>query len=217
VSGDLDLGAAERAREEERDAVKLVLDLRAAGVLDDVSLRPSELPVALTAAQALALGGLLGRFHRSVGWWLGDLILYCKARWGEGVAGQIEAVTGLHPETLADYERTAEAMPPRQRVAVLSFRHHRAVKRLAPADRRAWLERAVNQKWSSDKLRVELAAERARRERTEKPSTEPQKPPETVIEVARLISNVVMPSVGNCYCLPGDLLARLRRALGEAE
>jgi hypothetical protein len=220
VTGDLvpreqlDLLAAERDREEERTALALIDELRRHGVLDDVSLRPSELPVGLTAAQALALGGLLGRFHRSIGWYIGDLVVFCKRRWGEAVAGQIEAVTGLHPETLADYERTAEAIPPGQRVPGLSFRHHRAVKTLEPGAQRSWLARSVNAGWSSDRLRVEIAAERAQTDRTTE-RAQPQPPVEPLDDLVRLVLNVSLPSPDGRICVDDDLVARLRAALGE--
>jgi hypothetical protein len=87
------------------------------------------------------------------------------------------------------------------------------VKTLDPGERRGWLMRSVDEGWSSDKLRDKIAAERAQPER---PAEHAQaQPPETVVEVARLISNTVMPSVGDCFCLPSDLLVRLRAALGE--
>jgi hypothetical protein len=212
--------------DDEPSALSLVRTLEDLGLLDDVSLRPAELPAGLTVAQTLAVGGLLGRFARSVPWWTGDLLVYAQSRWGEEVVGQLEAATGLSPETLADYQRMAELIPPAERIPGLSFRHHRAVKTLDSAKRRGWLELSVEQEWSSDRLRTEIAAERAQSE-PERARPEPERGrapasealqlqigPLTLREIADEIIRMPRDDHGR-VSLDRNILERLRAALGR--
>ena len=189
----------------------LVSELQDLGLLDDVSLRPGELDGGLTVGQVLGLGGLFGRFARSVPWWIGDLLVYCR-RWGEDVVGQVEAVTGLHPETLADYERMAETIAAADRVPGLSFRHHRAIKTLDSGERHAWLRRSVEQGWSSDRLRVEIQAERAQDSLADPPS-QLQVARSSLREVAAEIVAMSRDEHGRVV-LDRNVLERLRAALG---
>ena len=200
----------------EPTALAFIRTLEEHGLLDDVSFRPADLSV----GQALGMGGLFGRFARAVPWWIGDLLVFCQSRWGEGVLGQIEEATGLHPETCADYQRMAETIPLADRVPGLSFRHYRAVKKLDSGERRAWLSRSVEHGWSSDRLRIEVRAERAQ------PDPEPAHPSmPSQLPVAQPLREIVAEIVAllegathGVVHVPVEVVERLRTALAlEAE
>lgn len=73
--------------------------------------------------------------HRSAGWWLGDLLNYGEAAYGESYVQAISA-TGLALQTLMNYKAVCKALPPEQRLAGLSFSAH---KEMAFAPERAEL------------------------------------------------------------------------------
>ena len=116
----------------------------------------------------LALGGPLLRVAGSIGWWVGDWLVYGFARYGrtsEGAAmllREVVELTSLEPATLAEYEHVAARVPPEQRVEGLAFSHHRVVAGMEPVDRGVWLGRALEgshgASWSVDRLRREIAA-----------------------------------------------------------
>lgn len=93
-----------------------------------------------------------GRLKSASSFWIGDLILFGEARYGERYAQAIN-VTGLREGTLANYASVARQVAPSRRREALSFAHHEAVAKLEPADQDAWLGRAEDEGWTRDDLR----------------------------------------------------------------
>tara|TARA_R100001530_G_scaffold135506_1_gene112878 strand:+ start:1192 stop:1794 length:603 start_codon:yes stop_codon:yes gene_type:complete len=82
----------------------------------------------------LLLKGLEG----SVMWWLGDLLNFASARWGEKYTQALEA-TDYEYTTLARASYMAARFPPERRRVGLSFSHHREIADLPPDVADAWL------------------------------------------------------------------------------
>ncbi len=64
--------------------------------------------------------------HRSAGWWLGDLLNYGEAAYGERYVQAVTS-TGLALQTLMNYKAVCKALPPEARVAGLSFSAHKEI------------------------------------------------------------------------------------------
>jgi hypothetical protein len=93
--------------------------------------------------------------ERASPWWLCDLLEYGK-RFGEDASQAYptfeEDATGARQAKLKQAAWMAEKFPPQERVAGLSYTHHRAVAELEPDDRRALLREAVEEGLSTREL-----------------------------------------------------------------
>lgn len=101
------------------------------------------------------LGAFLGQMNRACSWWVGDLILYGEAFFGERHA-QIEEALGLAPQTIANRASVARHIPPERRRESLPFGVHAEVAYLEPDERDRWLDRAEEGQWTRAKLRFEM-------------------------------------------------------------
>ena len=79
--------------------------------------------------------------HRSVAWWIGDLLNYGERVYGETYTQAVE-VTGLAVQTLMNYKWLAKAIPPEKRVEDLSLRAHLFIAREPEREREALLSYA---------------------------------------------------------------------------
>lgn len=125
--------------------------------------------VEMTFDEWHAFGVRLSTAQNWTRWALGDWW-----NWGTGLFGEdmTTAVVGsdedrmgalldqvdLSPETIKMYARVCEAVARSRRRADLKFRHHAAVYKLEPAEQDVWLQRAADEKWTSDRLREEMRA-----------------------------------------------------------
>lgn len=105
------------------------------------------------------LGSFLGQMNRACAWWVGDLILFGEAVYGE-IHAQIEQALGLAPQTIANRASVARHVPPERRRASLPFGVHAEVAYLDPKERDRWLDRAEREQWTRAKLREEMRAVR---------------------------------------------------------
>jgi|2_EtaG_2_1085320.scaffolds.fasta_scaffold126354_1 hypothetical protein len=90
-------------------------------------------------------------------WSLGDLLAYGEGRgdWGESYTQAISLAQRSY-WTLTQAVRLAKAYPPGERVANISWSHHRDVAAIKdPAERRQLLEEAVKHHWSREELRAQ--------------------------------------------------------------
>lgn len=88
----------------------------------------------------------------SVRWWVGDLLLYAEARWGEEYAQLIDGLR-LSEHQVRRYRVAAERVAPSRRRENLSFSHHEAVLTLEPPDQARLLNLADTTKMTLDALR----------------------------------------------------------------
>ena len=110
-----------------------------------------------------ALGCWLRAVEKSVQWWIGSWVNLGEDLFHERAAQAVDA-TGWQTETVLQYSWVERKVAPAQRRSDLTFSHHREVADLAPSDQSRWLSGAVEgdsgSKWSVDKLRRELSAEK---------------------------------------------------------
>ena len=92
--------------------------------------------------------------------WVGDLLNYGEAAYGEKYAQAIEA-TGYKVGTLMNIASVAQKIPPEQRHPDLSFAHHQEVAPLPVVEQQAWLDKAELEGWSSKDLRHQLHVSKA--------------------------------------------------------
>lgn len=137
----------------------LVRQLEAAGAATLTGLDLSRrLDLDLVTFEAVAR--FLGQFHDASKWWIADLLREAEARFGES-AYQVAQATGRSEGTLLNWIRVAERVPRSRRRGELSFTHHVLVAPLELPEQRRWLQRAVDQQFSSRELRDAITAERA--------------------------------------------------------
>src|SRR3990170_1065917 len=98
----------------------------------------------------------LGRMHRSVGFWLGDALVYGEDYFGEDVVWAVVDELGLAFETLANYASVCRAIPPDSRRRECSYAVHAEVAPVFREDAQKgqeWLSRAEAEGLSSRNLR----------------------------------------------------------------
>jgi len=87
------------------------------------------------------------RIYRSAAWWIGDLLNYGEAAYGETYVQAVSA-TGLAPQTLMNYKAVAKAIPPEKRVEKVSWSAHRVVAFLPPKEKEKVL------RWAEEEARA---------------------------------------------------------------
>jgi hypothetical protein len=85
-------------------------------------------------------------------WLIGDAILAGENLFGHEASAALDGDLGLHPRTLCQYARVAGRVGPDERVAGLTYSHHRAVSHLEKPERVRWLKAAVENGWSHRQL-----------------------------------------------------------------
>lgn len=168
---------------------------------------------------------ILGRVRLArdaTAWWLGDLLRFAEARFGEKYAQAMDA-TGLSYGRLSNVVSTCNRIDPERRREDLSFAHHEAVAPLEPADQTQWLEAAAVSSWSTEKLREALREADA----LAKPPREPRSVGEAIaaagetVDAARNLTVVkeALDLVADALSVEGDpreLVAALEQKLPEA-
>jgi hypothetical protein len=89
--------------------------------------------------------------HRNSAWWVGDLVNYGLANFGDEFWQCIDEGT-VSLRQLESCMYVARAYPPEDRVPGLSFTHHSIAARLAPGLRRAVLQQALRNGWDTRAL-----------------------------------------------------------------
>lgn len=94
--------------------------------------------------------------------WLGDLIAYGEATWGETYSQALEA-TAYAEKTLRNAVYVAKAIPPARRRPLdrVSFGHHAEVASLPPAEQDAWLAQVEADHLTREGLRGRIRAAKA--------------------------------------------------------
>ena len=116
------------------------------------------LPADMSYDRYEALGVALVQAGSKINWWTADWIVYGQRRFPGDIYLQAAAVTGLSEETLKNYVRTAERIPPERRRPELRLSHHTevATNDLSPGEQDAWLARASSEGWNRRELRDQL-------------------------------------------------------------
>jgi hypothetical protein len=105
----------------------------------------------------IELGAKLGMHANASCWWLGDWIVFGRAKYGRRYKEAI-AVSGLDYQTLRNYAVVARRFAFPRRRADLTFQHHATVCGLPDDEQDAWLERAAAGGWSRNELRRRVRA-----------------------------------------------------------
>ena len=95
-------------------------------------------------------------------WWIGDLITYGEARFGEAFYNAI-VPDPTTAEMIGRHAAVARAVRASERFSDLSWTHHREVVRLSPMARKEVLEYARDKGIASGKMREAVRAVKARR------------------------------------------------------
>jgi hypothetical protein len=113
----------------------------------------------LALEEWVRIGVQLDRTVDSSTWWLGDWLIYGRARFPERYRRVIES-TAFDYQTLRNYAWVANRVNPLRRRPALSFQHHAEVAALCAPLQEEWLARAEENGWSRNRLRAELRAAR---------------------------------------------------------
>jgi N6-adenosine-specific RNA methylase IME4 len=123
------------------DRWKALQEVRFRGNLTETSWEP---PDDMSLEEWLAAGEVLGKFERSVQWWLGDWWVYGEHRYGDRTA-IVTAPEWVGPslKTCKNVGSVCRAFERSRRRDLLSFSHHAEVAGLDAADADAKLDQAV--------------------------------------------------------------------------
>jgi hypothetical protein len=102
-------------------------------------------------------------FSKNTPWWIGDLIKYGEARFGEGFYNTITP-DPTTADMIGRHAAVARAFPVSQRDEELSWTHHREVTRLKPQERKLVFEYAKKRGIASGKMRDAVRVIKARRQ-----------------------------------------------------
>jgi hypothetical protein len=92
--------------------------------------------------------------------WIGDLLAYGEAAWGEKYTQAVEA-TGHKIGYLMNIASVAQKIPAAERHAGLSFSHHQAVAALPLVERTEWLDKAEVEDWTVKNLQDQIKVAKA--------------------------------------------------------
>ncbi|WP_433495454.1 LmbU family transcriptional regulator [Micromonospora sp. CA-248089] len=110
------------------------------------------------------IGLQLHEASNSSAWWLADWLIFGEATFSGRYREAIKR-TGLDYQTLRNYAWVARKFPHERRVESLSIAHHAEVARLSEPEQDYWLRKAGREQWSRNRLRREVRASLAERER----------------------------------------------------
>lgn len=118
-----------------------------------------------------ALFAMFGKIKGLTSFLIGDGL-----NWGEGVYGdryvQAAEATGLSPGTLMNYASVCRNVAKNRRREDLTFGHHAEVAKLEPEQQAAWLQRAVDERWTRSQMRLAIL-DATRQTTIDDPSTLP--------------------------------------------
>jgi hypothetical protein len=101
-------------------------------------------------------------FSKNTPWWIGDLVKYGEARFGEGFYAAINP-DPTTADMIGRHAGVSRAFPVSQRDEGLSWTHHREVTKLKPAERKLVFEYAKRNGIASGKMREAVRVLKARR------------------------------------------------------
>jgi hypothetical protein len=104
--------------------------------------------------------GAAGRTGDTARWWLGDLLLFGEARYGEQYAQALEAAR-LSERQLNRYRWVCERVARSRRRENLPFSYHEEVAALDPSGQESLLSRAEAERWPREQLREAVRDARA--------------------------------------------------------
>lgn len=211
----------------DKGPIQLLLDLEAAGALDEVSLVITS-PIEYERWESL--GTFLGSLDRRTRWYLGDWLIYGEAEYGEEAAQAVDdpktrydvarRVTGLDSGTLQNIRSICEKVPRERRRAELGFWIHAEVAPLEPQEQIDWLQKAIDEGWGRTELRAAIKAEK------NPPADEPPDGggdgsgehltiAERIEQAARLVYHQGQRTDDGSAIVPAEPWAQLTAALGE--
>jgi hypothetical protein len=126
-------------------------------------------------------GRRIGAIGRGSPWWVGDWLHYGTTRWGERYLEAVK-VTGYDAKSLRNMRYVSSRFELSLRRDNLTWSHPALLAAMEPDEQRYWLDRAVDNRFSVDDLRIELrAAQRggytARERRSESQESQLTEPP----------------------------------------
>lgn len=101
-------------------------------------------------------------FSRNHPWWIGDLVRFGEARFGQNFYNALVGDATV-VDMISRHAGVAKQIPPSQRDRELSWTHHREVVKLNPKERQLVFEYAKRNGIASGKMRKAVEAVRARR------------------------------------------------------
>jgi len=131
-----------------------------------VELTPTSLNV-LTELSAEELDDaweFLGHADSGVMWWIGDLARYEEGK--KNVSSEwydeVEEKTGFKRQTIMNAVSVAKQLNSSVRTEELTFRHHEIIAGAfdTPSEQAKWLQKAVDNKWTTRQLRKQILATR---------------------------------------------------------
>lgn len=125
-------------------------------VLSSVGL---SIPDDVTDAEMIDIGQWLRSLERSLQWHIGDWLNRAERVWGEVYSG-LDQYTY---DTLKDYAYVARNVQLSVRTDNLSFGHHKLVAKLPIEGQKAWLEWAVRENASIEKMRKAMQSTKPKR------------------------------------------------------
>ena len=186
----------------------VLAQLEKAGALTETSLT---LPAGTSFDRWEAVLGACGHVKHVTCWLIGDALLFGEAAYGERYAQAVE-ITGLSPDTLANYASVCRRVPhAHRRGRPLTFGHHAEVAALEPKEQKQWLDKALANDWTRAQLRVQM------RDVDGEPAG---RRPNTLREAAEAVwhqAERALTAEGPAFFVPREPLLRLGAALGYAD
>ncbi len=167
-------------------------------------------------------------------WWLGDLLNIGESLFGEEFAqvadppeskyDLVHRVTGLDPGHLRNIASLSGRVPrDNRRTPPLAWSTHMPVAPLDPADQVEWLQRAIDNNWTREALRVAIRdAVRPEADVEIEGDQVVEETDETTLSradqieaAAHRVYHQAQPTSDGAYLVPPEPFAQLRAALGE--
>lgn len=146
-----------------------------------------QLPGQLPFERWLGIGRQLSAACTSVGWCLGDWLVFGERAYAGRYRQAIEQ-TSLDYQTLRNYAWVAKRFALSRRRDRLSFGHHAEVAALAEPEQDFWLRKAEQHQWPVKRLRREVRASLAERSAGQRSDAGPDRPDWVVLRLQLRVS-----------------------------
>jgi len=114
------------------------------------------LPPDLTYDEYEQLLSLLGMISDASRWWLADALAFGELAYADDRYVQAAQWTGLSEQACMNYASLARRVPPNRRRDGVYFSLHQEVAPLPPAEQKAWLKTAEEEKLTKAELRARI-------------------------------------------------------------
>lgn len=212
---------------EDEEIIRALRELEGAGAISATHLGLTNPDMSYDRWESL--GRFFGRIGRAHLWWVGDWLIFGDDVFGHAAAQGVEAttkeryseaerVTGFDHGTLLNVRSICARVARPRRRKELGFWIHSEVAALEADDQTMWLQAAIDNGWTRDKLRAAVRGKNVDDPEPadlEEPVDRGPTPAEQIKTASTLVVRAASVTSDGDWLVPAASMAQLAAALGE--